>query len=124
MTLKKSAILTLIAIFIFGFSFGFVTNKLFSDKNPPREKKSHYDENSLVDQFTRELELSQIQQDTLRVLLKQVREKYNIIRKSKFTQYDQVKKMFNEKFSTFLTEEQQIKFVEFNKKYDNRRKKN
>ncbi|HNY92120.1 MAG TPA: hypothetical protein PKM23_11405, partial [bacterium] len=73
---------------------------------------------SIIDKFTRELSLNEGQIEALREQLQQLRTRYDSLRVQNATCSAQIREQFRAEFSKVLTPEQQIRFVEFNKRED------
>ena len=128
MSSKRVAILSLVSILILGFALGLLTEHfvLHSGKFHKQPKKSR--EERLITILTKELELTEEQQQHLKALLQELKEKHDKINKSIRPDHQRVRQEFNEAFSKILTPEQVEKFDAFNKrlqeKYRKRRESN
>ena len=123
MSSKKVAGISILAIFILGFVFGFAANRFFfgNDERHPRSNK-HYRPNT-VEKFTKELDLTGEQQEHLIKLLDKVKKQHSEIRKATHPEYERVRNEFREAFLEILTDEQKLKFLEFDERYNKRRKR-
>ena len=122
MTSKKTAFTLLIAVFIFGFAAGTVTNKYIFPKkqrsHSPRDRSSH-----TVNKFTKELNLTESQQIHLKELLATIKVKYDSLRKVAEPSYKAVRDNFKKEFSKILTDEQRIKYEEMNREFSEKMKR-
>ncbi len=119
---KKIALASIITIFLLGFVLGIVADRyvlfrFFHDGH-------RHGQNNLVQIFNKELNLTVEQQEKLKELLKELREKHGIIRKSVGPEYKRITKEFEDKFSQILDETQKKKFKEINEEFREKRKRN
>ena len=123
MTSKKFAGISLLAVFILGFAFGFAVNRIFFTNYGRHPKHYKFYGPNLVEKFTNELDLSNQQKEKLVDLLNEVKKQHREIRKSTYPEYKRVSDEFRKAFAKVLTDEQKLKFLEFNKRYDEKRKR-
>jgi len=120
---KKFAIISLIAVFILGLSAGIVTDRVLFKNNPRQyHKKYPYYKKGLLGTFTKELDLTPAQQDTLKALLQWIKQEHKRIRQTMSDDFKNIRKKFREDFAKVLNEEQKMKFNKFNERYDRMRK--
>jgi len=122
MTSKRIASLSLLAIFILGFVFGVASDRSFFTKMGRYSKHKDHRPN-LVEKFTKELNLTNEQQKHLVMLLEKVKKQHSEIKESTRPQYERVREEFKSAFSEILTEEQRMKYLEFDKRCDKKRKR-
>ncbi|HOC24531.1 MAG TPA: hypothetical protein PKJ13_04425 [bacterium] len=121
MTNRSKALISLFAAFLLGFALCFLILRL---AGPPRGHSQRAKPSpeqftqSIIDKFTRELSLNEGQIEALREQLQQLRTRYDSLRVQNATCSAQIREQFREEFSKVLTPEQQIRFVEFNKRED------
>ncbi len=121
MTNRNKALISLFAAFLLGFALCFLILCL---AGPPREhgqrakpSREQFTQ-SIIDKFTRELSLNEVQIEVLRGQLQQLRARYDSLRVQNSASSTQIREKFRAEFSKVLTPEQQLKFVEFNKRED------
>jgi Spy/CpxP family protein refolding chaperone len=123
MSSKRVAILSLVSILILGFALGLLTEHfvLHSGKihRPPKKSRDE----RLITTLTKELELTEEQQQQLKTLLQELKEKHDTINRSTRPEHQRVRQEFNEAFSKILTPEQAEKYEAFNKRLQEKYKK-
>ncbi len=116
---KKSAIFTLILVFLAGIAVG-----LFVDQLVEKSKREKYrkPDNFLLHHFTKELELTPTQQDTLSSMLDRFSRDHNQIRKEMWRKLEEQRLEFNKAFKTILTDSQRVKFEQMNREWEEKRR--
>lgn len=120
MNFKKMAILSTFTVFLVGLAMGFALNQMVYKSKSDRRHRSTA---NTVAFFTKELELTEIQQQKLKGLLDKVKNDYSEIRKKCSPEYRRVREEFRKSFSEILNEEQKEKFEEFNQKEHQKERK-
>jgi Spy/CpxP family protein refolding chaperone len=118
---KKTAVLSLITIFLLGTAFGIFLNHVVLGKFSPHPKHGSPSD-FLFEKFTRDLSLTSPQQDTLRTMLNELREQNKSLGQAQHQQNEQIRLKFNEKFEQILTEEQKTKYREMVAGFERERK--
>lgn len=121
---KNTAILSFITIFIAGIAVGVMWDNFVLDKKP-RDNRRHDRGARILEKFTQELSLTQTQQDTLRMLLDQIKIKHQKLDERRHEEFEKIRSEFDAEFQKILTSEQKIKYEkmvqEFKKKWQDRR---
>lgn len=122
MTNRTKALISLLAAFLFGFALCFLILRLTAPKGRAHHGKPSQEQftQSIIDKFTRELSLNEPQVEELRTQLQQLRVRFDSLRVNNAALSAQLRDDFRAEFSKVLTSEQQQKFVEFNRKEDER----
>ncbi|HNW61136.1 MAG TPA: hypothetical protein PKI62_15785 [bacterium] len=121
MTGKSKAIVSLVGVFILGFILGLVVFKAPEYKQARRSRLTPDQFTAtLVDRFTRELSLNPSQIEALKTQLQYVRTQHDSLRQSGTAAMAHIRDHFRTEFSKVLTPEQQQKFIEFNRKEDDK----
>ena len=115
---KKIAIFSFITVFIVGIAVGVVFDNLVIDKKPDRRR--HNPNDFLFDKFTTELSLSQTQQDTLQVLLDQIKEKNKKLGDKRHQEFKKIRKEFDSEFRKILSSEQMSRYDEMVREFEER----
>lgn len=123
MTASNKAILSLFSAFILGFAccFFLFYFSVLEHRHTPRHSRNMTAD--LVTQFTIELDLSADQQEFLRKQLQIIQVRHDEIRQNTDSQFMKLREEFRQTFSSVLTPEQQKKFIEYNRKRDEQRKR-
>lgn len=121
MSAKTKAIASLIAVFVLGFAlcFLFLKGNPFARRTHGRPSPEKFT-SSLVEKFTQELSLNDQQVEALKQQLQHLRAQHDSLRSRNNHAFEQLRDQFRTEFSKVLTPEQQIKFIEFNKREDER----
>jgi len=122
MTSRRKAFISLLSAFILGFSccfflfyFGILEHRHFPrHRQGPTADLAH---------FTRELDLNTQQQDFLKKQLELVQTRHEEICQTNREQFMKLRDEFRRSFSSILTPEQQKKFIDYNRKRDEKFKK-
>jgi len=122
MTSKRIASLSLLAVFILGFVIGVVIDQSFFSKMGRDSKHKRGHRPNLVEKFTKELNLTNEQQEHLITLLEKVKKQHSEIKESTRPQYERVREEFKSAFLEILTEKQKLEYLEFDKRCDKKRK--
>ncbi len=124
MTSRRKAILSLLSAFVIGFAccfFLFYFNIFRLSPGPPRHERNRTE--AMMTLFTKELNLDAKQQEFLRQELENIRIRHDEIRQANAKQFREIRDQFRQSFSNILTEEQKVKFDEFNRKMDEKFKR-
>jgi hypothetical protein len=119
---KKIAILSLITVFIVGLAAGVALDRFVFDKKRPEHRRRDPNE-FLFEKFTRELSLTKAQQDTLQMLLDDIKEKHKVLSKKRHEEYDKIRQEFEIEFRKILTSEQLNRYNEMIRQFEERRKR-
>ena len=119
---KKIAILSFVTVFIAGIAVGVVLEDLVFDKKR-REHKRRDPNNYLFEKFTQELSLTKTQQDSLKSMLNEFKEKHKKLNKKRFEDFEQIRLEFNRDFQKILDEKQLLRYDKMVKEFEERRKK-
>ncbi|MBN2410451.1 hypothetical protein JXQ31_02090 [candidate division KSB1 bacterium] len=119
---KRIALASIIIIFLSGLVLGIISDRYILCLLPHDDHRRGG--KSLVTIFTEELKLTAEQQEKLKELLKELRENHDKIRKSVEPEYRRLRKQFDDDFSQILDEIQKKKFIEFNNRIREKRKRN
>jgi hypothetical protein len=127
MSSKNKAILSFIAVFLVGIAVGVLFENLVLDKKQQNRKRQ--DPNKfLFEKFTNELSLSTEQQDSLQVLLDDIKEKHRELGKKRHENYERIRSEFDVEFRKILSPDQLLRYDEiireFEEKMQQRRNKN
>ena len=117
---KKIAILSLITVFIIGLAAGVALDRLVFDKKRHDHRKRDPNE-YFFEKFTRELSLTKAQQDTLQILLDDIKEKHNALSKKRRKEYEKIRQEFETDFRKILTPEQVSRYNEMIREFEERR---
>ncbi len=120
MTSKRIAITMLVATFFLGLLFGNISHDWLSPDH--KHHRKHPSTEETIALFTKELQLTQEQQEELGVLLEELQDSLNALRRQRISDYIKARTKFETKFSEHLSEEQKIKFDEFNEKFKKRKR--
>ncbi|MBD3377417.1 periplasmic heavy metal sensor [candidate division KSB1 bacterium] len=120
MTSKRIAITLLVATFLLGLLLGNLTHDWISPDH--KRHRKHPSTEETIAMFTKELQLSQAQQEKLELLLTELQDSLNALRRQRISDYIKARTKFETKFSEYLSEEQRKKFDEFNEKFKKRKK--
>jgi Spy/CpxP family protein refolding chaperone len=120
MTSKRIAITLLVATFLLGLLFGYLMNGWLNPGH--KHDRKHPTTEETIALFTKELQLTQDQQEKLRGLLEELQNSLNALRRQRISDYIKARTEFETNFSEHLSDEQKKKFKEFNKKYKKRKK--
>lgn len=118
---KKTAVLSLVTVFLMGAAFGIFLNHAVLKKLPPRPKDSSPGD-FIFEKFTRDLSLTSVQQDSLKAMLNMLREQFKSAGQAHYQQFEQIRHKFNEEFEQILTEEQKSKYREMVADFEKERK--
>ena len=117
---QKLALLSIITTFFVGMVLGVVVERFVFDKRPEK----HRDINEhLLDKFTEELSLTPAQQDTLKVMLDEIKEKHREVRRQSYQEYKRIREEFEQKFSSILTQDQAARYKEMIEEFEREREK-
>ncbi len=117
---QKLALLSIITTFFVGMVLGVVVERFVFDKRPEK----HHDINEhLLDKFTEELSLTPAQQDTLKVMLDEIKEKHREVRRQSYQEYKRIREEFEQKFSSILTQDQAARYKEMVEEFEREREK-
>ncbi len=123
--MSKRAILLVVVVFVLGLAFGGLSIHVAADRgwtghHGPRGGSGKA---RLMDQLTRELELSAEQQNQLQAVLDQTRQRYQSIYEQIRPQMEQARLRGRENIRKLLTAEQLPKFEALVQRMDEERKK-
>lgn len=123
MTMKTKALLSLFTFFVIGFALCYLMI-YFSilDHHHPRRSMQQMN-TDLVKSFTKELDLDTTQIQELKQCLETVRARHDSLRPIINAMNRTVREEFRQSFATVLTPEQQQKFIEFNRRRDEKFKR-
>jgi len=117
---KKMALVSFLAIFLFGIALGVVADRyVFQKRHEPRHR--HNSGDFLFRKFSEKLSLDENQKVELRRLLEEIKEKHHEIRKADRQRYNKIKTEFNAAFRQILTPEQAIKYDQMVKEFEEKR---
>lgn len=117
MSSKKTAILSLLTVFLLGAAVGIVVDRFLINK-PPKPPRSGVRGDFLFEMFTKELELTATQQDTLRTILAQIREQFKAAGQLHFERTEEIRKQFGSDFEKILNDQQRAKYQEMVAKFE------
>ncbi|HOT97274.1 MAG TPA: hypothetical protein PLG50_09790 [bacterium] len=119
MTGKTKAIASLIAAFILGFLLCFAVFKAPDFRRTHRGRLSPEQFNAtIIERFTRELSLNASQIESLKAQLKYIRTQHDSLRQCNEAAFGRIRDQFRREFSKVLSPKQQQRFIEFNRKED------
>lgn len=125
MASKKMAVLSLLTFFLLGTGFGLLLDRSVLRPGPPKFKDKggpHHKGDFLFDMFTQELGLTTTQQDSLRVMLAELRNEFEIAGKQYFERAEEIRKQFGRNFEQILDDKQKEKYREMVAKFEKDRK--
>ncbi|MBN1478840.1 hypothetical protein JXA70_01060 [candidate division KSB1 bacterium] len=123
---KNTAILSFITIFIAGIAVGVMwDNFVLNKKRPENRRRDHNAQ--ILKKFTQELSLTETQQDTLKMLLDEIKMKHQKLDEKRHEEFEKIRSEFDGKFTKILTSEQKVRYEqmvqEFKKRWEDRKKK-
>ncbi len=122
MSSKNKAVLSFITIFIIGVAVGVLLENFVLDKK--QHDRRRQDPNKILfEKFTRELSLSVTQQDTLQVLLDDVKEKHKVLGQKRHEDFERIRQEFDVEFRKILTNEQLTRYEEIIREFEENAKK-
>lgn len=119
---KKIAILSFITVFIAGIAVGVVLEDLVLDKKRHENRRQNAND-ILFDKFTNELSLTEIQQDSLKNILDDFKEKHKRLNKKRFEDFHKIRNEFDIEFRKILDETQLLRYEQMVKEFEERRSK-
>ena len=123
--MNRKAVLLVAIVFVLGLVLGGLSTHLAADRLGVGHPKGGKDSSRVLEELTRELNLTPEQQQQLTATLAETRGKYQAIYEQYRPQIEQARREGRQKIRTFLTEEQLPKFEAWLQKMDEaRRKKN
>lgn len=117
---KKFALLSIITTFLVGVALGVVVERFVFDTHHKYDKRDDPNEH-IMQKFTTELSLTPAQQDTLAMLLDDIKEKHRALRKERHKEYERIRKEFEQEFSSILDERQAARYEEMVREYERER---
>jgi hypothetical protein len=124
MATRKTAYLTLSAVFIFGFAAGLVVGHFIAPKQYHGDRHGRRGADRPVTELTQQLQLNKQQQQKLEKLLEIVKAKHDSIQKENWPKFKNIKEYFDNEFCKVLDKDQQDKFHELEKKHRPERDRN
>ena len=117
MASKKTAILSLLTAFLLGAAAGILVDRFLSNK-PPKPPRFSSRSDFLFDMFTKELELTPTQQDTLRAMLAQIREQFKAAGKLHYERTEAIRRQFGSDLEKILNDQQRVKYQDMVAKFE------
>jgi len=115
---KRMALASLVIIFLLGIILGVAGERyIFRHWHPQRHGRG---DDFMIKDFTQKLNLTVDQQQQLKVLLGEIREKYEQARASMKPEFEKISQEFRDKFAQILDEKQKPIFDQMNKEFDSR----
>lgn len=119
MSSKSKAVLSFVTVFIIGVAVGVLLENYVLDKK--NRAPQHRDPNQMLfEKFTAELTLSSAQQDTLRSLLDDIKDKHRELGRKRHQEYDKIRSEFDAEFRKILTNDQLVKYEELVRQFEER----
>lgn len=117
---KKMALVSFLAIFLFGLAVGVVVDR-YVFENSHKPERRHDPSDFLFHKFSDNLSLDENQKLELKRLLEEIKEKHRAIRKSDRGRYNEIKKEFDDDFRKILTPDQVTKYNQMVKEFEEKR---
>jgi Spy/CpxP family protein refolding chaperone len=121
---KTSASILLIAVFILGGITGAASYSLYRSRveaSGPRPG-SHWSSHDIVKRFAQDLDLSAEQQEQLKIIIDQSRQRFGALRQQFRPQYEAIRRETDDKIRQILREDQKPKFEKIIREIDARHK--
>ncbi len=122
MSVKTKAVFLFITIFIVGLVVGIALEKKVLDKKDHRHKNRNPN-SYLFEKFTSELSLTTTQQDTLKMLLDEIKEKKRILDEKRRQELDKSRLEFESDFRKILNAEQAQRYDEMRREFEEKMRK-
>lgn len=124
---RKKALLLVVTIFAIGFLAGALTMNLYfttaKGADPTRGGSSHETKRDLLDELTKELQLTSEQTQQIDAVLTETREEYLRLRKETRPHYQLIRSRSRDRIRQVLRADQLPKFEEMVRQRDEERKK-
>ncbi len=123
-TSRRASFLVL-AVFVLGIALGAVGGHLLEDRlwSGHSDKRSHGEKAKIVEQLTRELNLTPEQQKQLDAILADTMGRYQALHEQIRPQLEQTRQQGRDRIRAILTPDQRPKFEEFVRRLDEERRK-
>jgi len=121
---KTSASILLIGVFILGGITGAVSYSLYRSRVEASGGKhgSRWPSHDIVKKFAQDLDLGAEQQEQLKVIIDESRDRFGALRQQFRPQYEAIRSLTNDKIRQILREDQKAKFEKIIQEMDARRK--
>jgi len=121
---KTSASILLIGVFILGGITGAVSYSLYLRRVEASGARpgSHWASHDIVKKFAQDLDLGAEQQEQLKIIIDQSRERFGALRRQFRPQYEAIRRETNDKIRQILRDDQKTKFEKIIQENDARHK--
>ena len=122
---RREAAVLFVVVFLLGALLGGITNHLWQERvlGQPASSVLMPTRAQIIEESTRELQLTPDQQKQLGAIIDDTRHKWNDIYSPLETQKEQIRQEGRARVRAMLTPDQQTRFDEFMRRLDERRKK-